>query len=85
MARQRHIPKGRPLMAGTVLLILLAAVVLASGRIINGIAVQMSGRIVTQISQYHTGSCKSNSNARWRCSRRRRASRIRIPHRRRPK
>ena len=40
-------------MAGTVLLILLAAVVLASGRIINGIAVQMSGRIVTQISQYH--------------------------------
>ena len=53
MARQRHIPKGRPLMAGTVLLILLAAVVLASGRIINGIAVQMSGRIVTQISQYH--------------------------------
>ena len=53
MARQRHIPKGRPLMAGTVLLILLVAVVLASGRIINGIAVQMSGRIVTQISQYH--------------------------------
>ena len=84
MARQRHIPKGRPLIAGTVLLILLVAVVLASGRIINGIAVQMSGRIVTQISII-TGFCKSNSNARWRCSRRRRASPIRIPHRRRPK
>ena len=40
-------------MAGTVLLVLLIAVVLVSGRIINGIAVQMSDRIVTQISQYH--------------------------------
>ena len=40
-------------MTGTILLLLLVAGVLVTGRIINGMAVQMSGRIVTQISQYH--------------------------------
>ena len=53
MARQRHTPKGRLLVTGTILLLLLVAGVLVTGRIINGMAVQMSGRIVTQISQYH--------------------------------
>lgn len=40
-------------MTGTILLILLVAGVLVTGRIINGMAVQMSERVITQISQYH--------------------------------
>ena len=40
-------------MTGTILLILLGAGVLVTGRIINGMAVQMSERVITQISQYH--------------------------------
>ncbi|MFR9250719.1 MAG: hypothetical protein ACLVK4_12725 [Alistipes shahii] len=53
MARQRHTPKGRLLITGTVLLILLVAGILTAGRTINGVAVQMSGRIVRHISEYH--------------------------------
>ena len=53
MARQRHTPKGRLLITGTVLLILLVAGILIAGRTINGVAVQMSGRIVRHISEYH--------------------------------
>ena len=53
MARQRHTPKGRLLITGAVLLILLVAGILTAGRTINGVAVQMSGRIVRHISEYH--------------------------------
>lgn len=40
-------------MTGTILLLLLVAGVLVTGRIINGMAVGMSERIVTQIGKYH--------------------------------
>ena len=53
MARQRHTPKGRLLVTGTILLVLLVAGVLVTGRIINRMALQMSERVITQISQYH--------------------------------
>lgn len=53
MARRRHTPKGRLLVTGTILLFLLVAGIVVTGRIINGTAVQMSGRMVTQISEYH--------------------------------
>ena len=53
MARRRHTPKGRLLITGTALLVLLVAGILIAGRTINGVAVQMSGRIVTHISEYH--------------------------------
>lgn len=53
MARRRHTPKGRLLITGTILLLLLVAGVLVTGRIINGMAVGMSDRIVTQIGKYH--------------------------------
>lgn len=54
MARQRHTPKGRLLMTGTILLILLVAGVLVTGRIINGMAVQMSERVITQTASITT-------------------------------
>ena len=41
------------MITGTVLLVLLAVVVLVTARLLNGMALQMSERIVTQISQYH--------------------------------
>ena len=53
MARRRHTPKGRLLVTGTILLFLLVAGIVVTGRIINGMAVQMSDRIVMQISEYH--------------------------------
>ncbi|WP_290539682.1 histidine kinase [Alistipes sp.] len=53
MARQRHRPKGRLLITGTILLILLVAGILIAGRTINSVAMQMSERIVTHISEYH--------------------------------
>lgn len=53
MARRRHISQRRLLITGTILLLLLVAGVLVTGRIINGMAVGMSDRIVTQIGKYH--------------------------------
>ena len=52
MARQRHTPKGRLLITGTVLLLLLVAGILTAGRTITGVAVQMRGRIVRHIRDY---------------------------------
>ncbi len=48
-----HIPKGRILIYGTILLILLIVGFIVLGHIINGIAVQMNGSIVTRVSEYH--------------------------------
>lgn len=59
MARRRHTPKGRLLVTGLVLLILLTAIVLASGRIINGRAAQMSDRFVSQVGEYHYSLLKA--------------------------
>lgn len=53
MSRKKTNKRGRLLVTGAVLLVLLVAGVIASGRMINRRAVQMSDRIVTQIGESH--------------------------------
>lgn len=53
MFRKKQHKRGRLLITGAVLLVLLVAGVIVSGRVINRRAVQMSDRIVTQIGESH--------------------------------
>ena len=53
MFRKKQHKRGRLLVTGAVLLVLLVAGVIVSGRVINRRAVQMSDRIVTQIGESH--------------------------------
>lgn len=53
MVKRRHSPRGRLLITGTILLVLLVTGVVVAGRIINRTAVSMSERIVEQIGESH--------------------------------
>lgn len=53
MKRRRHSHRERLLIAGGILLSLLVAAVLVSGRIINRTAEEMSDRIIRQVGEYH--------------------------------
>lgn len=53
MAKRRYSPRGRLLITGGILLLLLVAGIVAAGRFINRTAASMSERIVAQIGETH--------------------------------